>query len=181
VLYSETWGDYLCYFVVYGKDTRDGSFVSHLCRRLSEGDLPWWLQTNGYEVGRYLGRVNLVSLLPSAVLLAGVVVGLMYLGRAVWLRSPVDRDLMYSLLCLVVAMSMVGFFLYLIIYANPTGNNIKPAYVLHAFPFVAILAGGFLQLVRSRSKLAYRVMLGILLVSFLHNGPVMVTRFNTCV
>jgi len=180
IFYSETWGDYWCYFVVYGRNVRNGRFLSgwQLQKELSRDPPPLWLKTNRYDVRNYLGRVNLVSLFPSAILLAGIVVGIVYFGRFVGNYSANDRITMYSLLALVIAISFAGYFWFLVMYPKPgEGDTIKATYMLHTFPFVSILAGEFLQRIRQESIHVYQAILVLLAISTLHNFPVFITRY----
>jgi hypothetical protein len=85
--YSELWGDWECYFIVYGLDVRSNRFIGRgivLEEMLGGGVVPPWLKTNRYEVNGYLGRVNLVSLLPTAVFFMGILSGMTGVRRFPW-------------------------------------------------------------------------------------------------
>ncbi len=74
IFYSDTWGDYSAYFLIYAIDTRNNTFINgkSLERVIRAGKpYPEWLETNRFTFNTYLGQVNLVSLLPSAILAAG--------------------------------------------------------------------------------------------------------------
>jgi len=182
IFYSEFWGDYWCYFNVYGKDIRNNRFISglRLEKNLSENPPPLWLETNRYEVRKYLGRVNLISLFPSAILLVSVVLGTVYFGRFVSNYLMNDRIMMFSLLQLVIVISFMGYFWFLIMYPSSVGATIKATYMLQVFPFVSILAGEFLQKIRQKSVHAYRVILVLLGITVLHNFPIFITQHVVC-
>ena len=75
--YSEVWGDHEGYFLVYGREIGTGQVLSgdRLERVLAISEAPGRLVTNRDSIRGYLGRVNLLALLPSAVLGAGVLLG----------------------------------------------------------------------------------------------------------
>lgn len=188
--YSEFWGDYACYFLVYGRDARNGQFRQgwvlesnlFLAEAVKEPP-PWWLETNRYKIRGYLGRVNLVSLFPSAILLAGLILGMVYFGRFVGNYRANDRMAMYALLCLVIVISIVGYFWFLIRYPSPSsfphrGDTIKALYLLQIYPFVSIFAGEFLQRVKQKSIHVYQVISALLAISLLHNFPTFITRYT---
>ncbi len=178
--YSEFWGDYEAYFVVYGRDIESNTFASgkDLARRLAEGPSDMF-ETNRDDASRYLGRVNLVSLLPTTVLLAGVVLGMLVLGRAALTRDLSERDTMVALLQLVIIISGAGYLWFLIMYPNLTrGDTIKATYLVHVFPFVAILSAELLLRVRRHYRRLHAAIAILLVAVALHNLPVVITRYN---
>jgi hypothetical protein len=80
---------------------------------------------------------------------------------------------------LLVTSAYAGYFWFLVSYPSPDkGNTIKATYMLHTFPFVAVLVGCLLERLRDTS-LRLRLVAAVLLVAtFLHNLPAMVTRFR---
>ncbi len=182
ILFSDVWGDYWGYFAVYGRDTRTLKFVDGpaLSKILSEGSRPDWLETNYETMGAYLGRVNLVSTFPTAIALISLVVGAMGIVQRQGdnaLISP-GRDT-YAFLLLAIGTIMVGYFWFLIMYPSiGKGDTIKATFVLHAFPFIAIMVGIFLEHAKKRSRFLYRLILGGLGFSFIHNIPVMLTHYS---
>jgi hypothetical protein len=180
IFYSELWGDYQCYFIVYGKDTRTDNYISGawLEQLLSHRPVPAWLRTNREVVKNYLGRVNLVSLLPSAVFLAGLIFGLSYLLKGViFLNKGNEPTEIFSLIHLVVIVSVVGFAYFFILYPGNNGNNFKATYALQIFPFLSILAGEFVYIIKQRFKQLYMLILLLLMLAVLHNFPVFITRY----
>ena len=184
ILYSELWGDYWTAFLVRGVDTRDGSYMFggalHLAR--TQDPPPDWLTTNRESMARYLGRVNLVSLAPTALLLAGFGFGAFLTGRyllrgLVRAASPPSEDAMAvsTLLFLIVAATVAGYGWFLVMY--PRADTIKATYLLQIFPPLAILSGELLARLGDRSERAYRAIMLVLGLALLHNLPAMVTRF----
>jgi hypothetical protein len=179
IFYSEVWGDYWGYFVVYGKDTRKPKFLTgfSLNEILSKGARPAWLETNYETMSAYLGRVNLVSLFPSTLALASFVTAIWRVARARDESGARWRE--DALLLLVIAATMAGYLWFLIKYPNPgNGNTIKATYVLHVLPFVAILVGELLDRIQVRSDVCFRLMAGALLACWVHNFLAMVTNYQ---
>ena len=56
MLYADMWGDYWCFFSVYGIDTRSNTYISglELMTELAANPAPDWLITNRYTVNSYL-------------------------------------------------------------------------------------------------------------------------------
>ena len=180
--YSEFWGDYLCYFVVYGMDTKSGDFISGnmLEKTTSVRPYPRWLRTNRDTIKGYLARVNAVSLFPSVIMLAGFMLGTVYLVKSIFKsRDPEKIYTAFSLPQLVVLVSFAAFLYFLIIYPSPIkGDNIKAAYMLHVFPFLSILAGEFVYRIKQKSRFWYVTILILLVLSTAHNFPVFFTRYT---
>lgn len=180
--YSEFWGDYLCYFVVYGKDMRNGYFISGnvLEKAISTRPYPKWLRTNKDTIKGYLGRVNAVSLFPSMIMLAGFILGTFYLGKSIFKsRDPEKIYITFSLPQLVITVSFLAFLYFLIMYPSPIkGDNIKATYMLHVLPFLSILAGEFVCKIRQKSRFWYTTILILLLLSVVHNFSMFFTRYT---
>jgi hypothetical protein len=182
IFYSELWGDYWCFFAVYGRDTRKQKFLNghSLNHILSQGNHPDWLETNYETMSAYLGRVNLVSAFPSLLALVSLVIA----ARGILQRGANDPLLarqreIYAFSLLAIGTTMVGYFWFLIMYPNiGKGATIKATYVLQAFPFIAILTGIVLEHVEKRSRFLYRLILGGLCFSFVHNIFAMFTHYQ---
>ena len=180
IFYSEIWGDYWGYFAVYGKDTRTGDFIpaTHLEAIASEDPPPEWLETNRRPMGAYLGRVNLVSLFPTAIALGGLGLGVAQLVGFVRRRSVAGEAIAISFFALLIVTSLAGYFWFLVMYPSiGKGDTIKATYQLHIFPFVAILAGELLERLRQKSAGGYTAIIGGLAIVFVHNLPAMITHF----
>lgn len=182
IFYSEVWGDYWCYFTVYGRViiTSESTEGAALEQALSTGSQPDWLETNYGTASAYLGRVNLIGILPSVLALVSLVAAAMSA-----LRSHGDDPLaarqrvVLALSVLAIGMTMAGYFLFLIMYPSiGKGDTIKATYVLQIAPFLAILVGVFLGSVERRSRAAYCLLLGALCLVFFHNLPAMLTHYR---
>ncbi len=173
VFFSETWGDYWAHFVY----TRSHTIFA---------------SDNGVSLN-YLGRVNFVSLVPTIVLTGGMITGCVHMLRFIRPSNRVSSDLaeslerkdmlnrhaFFGLLVISILISLGSYIWFLIGYPNPRGDTVKATYMLHIFPLLAILASEFLRQVRSRSVALYWLLMGLLLLVFLHNLPVVITRFIT--
>lgn len=179
IFYSELWGDYWCYFSIYAKNGINGEFVSgkSLDRIFTREGIPDWLETNYEPMSKYLGRVNLVAIFPSIIALTSLVVaGLKSLNRDH--ITPHQRDINIFLV-LIIGTTMVGYFLFLVMYPNPEkGDTIKASYVLQIFPTLAILVGLLLDNLQKISRPIYYMILTGLCLCFVHNLPAMVTHFR---
>jgi hypothetical protein len=169
IFYSEVWGDYWEFFLVYAK--ANGAFLSG--RELAAPIPRPGVETNRATIAPYLGRVNAISLLPSLVLLGGLLNGLGPLLRLLR-RAPLDRrEAVLALLTLVVLVSMAGYFFFLVSYPETErGDTIKATYLLHVFPLSALLGSAFL----SRFPRARGTCLALVVLVFLHNLPALITR-----
>jgi hypothetical protein len=177
ILYSETWGDYEGYFLLVGRDARDGSVLSgaDFDARVPAKRHKYWLQTNRFEMGRYLGRVNLLALFPTALFVAGVIAAVpALLGRA---RDDGDAGLALPLL--VVAVSFGSFLLLLTVYPSLSGNMIKATYLLPAFPMLALLAGAWLDRASLRWPRTHALLVAGLLLVALHDGGAYLTAYRS--
>jgi hypothetical protein len=182
IFYSELWGDYWSYFVVYGRDTRTSKYIDgrNLNQILSKGSLPDWLETNYHTMGTYLGRVNLVSIFPSILAL----ISLMMVAVGIVQRHSDNtliarRREIYAFLLLAIGTTIVGYFWFLVMYPSiGKGDTIKATYVLHVFPFIAIMVAILLEHVKKRSRFLYRLLLGGLCFSFIHNIFAMLTQHS---
>ena len=180
IFYSDIWGDQRANFIVYGVDTRTGSRLTGrpLEDALMQTPSPDWLVTNRAAVAPYLGRVNLVSLFPSALALAALLLGVFHLWRLIWCRIITDETKALALCTLVVACSLAGYMWFLIMYPSlEHGDTIKATYMLQIFPFVAIMVGNLLHVVHQKSPVTYTVILALLGAVFVHNLPAMITRY----
>jgi hypothetical protein len=180
--YSETWGDYWGYFTLYGIDTRVRTFVNgyDLYQVLSTGSRPDWLETNYDTVGAYLGRVNLVSIFPSALGLLALVFGSIGVVRR---RShelfTTSQKESTGFLLLAIATSVGGYLWFLIMYPSiGTGDTIKATYMLQVFPFLSILVGNLLEYFNRKNHILYLFVLGCLVLTFAHNIFAMVTHYS---
>jgi hypothetical protein len=164
-LYSEVWGDYYQRFLIYrGFRRPDGRLVQ---------------DTNRPEMGRYLGRVNAVSLLPTLVLLGGLVVGAGHLRRLVR-AGALDQPAAVTgaVAGAVVALSLAAYAVFLGTVPEHDGDTIKATYLVHVAPLAAFLGADALGRLRDRSPRWFAVLaIGLLLVA-VHNYGTYVTRYT---
>lgn len=160
IFYSDTWGDYWGYL----------SFVRN--------DVLYY-KANGAEMIPYLGRVNLVSLFPSLILLGGLAWGGAALVRALRRRPFEVETTFIAFLFSIAVFSWIGYLWFLIAYPIlPSEINNKATYMIQIFMALPILAAFFLEKLRAFRPIFYRLaLLGVLLV-FVHNFPALVTRYN---
>jgi hypothetical protein len=178
--YSEVWGDHESYFLVYGSEMSTGRVVSgiRLENALATGEGLERLATNRDRISGYLGRVNLLALLPSAVLGGGVLLGCCYLARA--LLDPEScgtAELGGGFLALLVVASFGAYLWWLIKIPTDTGDTIKATYLLYVFPLVAVLGADFLRKLRQEVPSAFWGVAGALTFVAFHNGAAFVTRY----
>ena len=188
VFYSEIWGDYWGYFLVYGRNPETGVYVRGA--PLARDGLMGPLETNRTTIGSYLGRVNLFALIPSAVLLGGLVNGLFHLTRFIRRRNSGsnpdetqsdDREAespALSLLVLIVFSSLTGYFWFLLRYPEvEMGGTIKASYMLHIFPFLGVLSGELLMRLNRQSPRLFSALAILLAVIFIHNLKAVITHY----
>ena len=174
-MYADTWGDYYGYFLLYAWDARRDCYV-----RPADWDdfLPAkghkkWVGTNRYSRAPDLGRVNLVSLVPSLLLALGLALGL---GRAASLcaRAPERVDALAGLLAVTSVASVIGYVVLLLTIRHATGTTIKSVYMLQVLPLLALLGAVFAARVKERAPRAFAFLLAALVAVALHNAPVLV-------
>ena len=135
--------------------------------------------TNYHTMSRYLGRVNLVSLLPTALLLFSMFWAMAgcLTRRKLEQEASLQKQTKLFLLTVII-LSFSSYLWFLILYPDiGKGDTIKASYQLHIFPLMAIIAGFLLHEIAQKSKvLFYGILLSLLLVA-VHNFYAMVTHF----
>jgi len=153
VLYADTWGDYWCYWIVYGVDTATGGWAS--------GPLAAESPVNNRDaIAPFLVRVMILAVPATLLMLLGV-------QRGLW-PSPRRRDA--ALPALIVISTLAGYVV--LLYTYPVG--VKPGYQLHAAPFLAIAGALALTSLPGRTRIGTQVILSI---AALHNAPAYLTRY----
>ncbi|MCM8781780.1 MAG: hypothetical protein NC828_01850, partial [Candidatus Omnitrophica bacterium] len=95
------------------------------------------------------------------------------------IRNPSEIYTMFSLLELVIVVSFTAFLYFLIMYPSIVkGDNIKPSYILHIFPFLSILAAEFLYKLKEKSIRLYIIIVILIIFSVVHNFPIFFTRYT---
>lgn len=180
ILLSEAWGDYWCYWAVWGRDLAADRWVSgpELEGRLLAGEPATSLATNRAAVAAYLGRANLLALAPTVLALVALALGTRSALAA--LTHPVDDPDRGATFVLTVTIlgTLVGYGWFLVMYPNPgKGDTIKATYLLQIFPLWAVLGGAFLERLRSLSRAAWLTAVAILAVVFVHGAPLLFSRY----
>jgi hypothetical protein len=186
IFYSEIWGDYWQFFTVRGIDRQfgayiDGNFINTReaqMKDVSVGERRW--VTNRFEINGYLGRVNLVSLFPTFLMLSGLASGIFRLTRDLAKARIVNSpQVSLFLFTLIIIVSLAGYLWFLVLYARPGPTEVKATYMLQIFPFLALLTAEFLMKIKDTSKNLLKATLIGILVVFLHNLPTLFTNYNT--
>ena len=156
LLYSDFWGDYWGYFLLYSRrapgDKGGRYFTGRDAQRQRASDtLPE--RTNYDTVPAYLGRVNVVSALPSLILLSGVAWGLV--AGAIALRRRPDVAAGRLLASTLVLASSAGYFWFVVSYTDDKTDEIKASYLLQVVPCLALLSSAAIfALARRHPRLA---------------------------
>ena len=179
VFYSDFWGDYHAYFLISVRDRTTGEFWTgaQLQKWIgkTQGDLPKWIETNRYSFNLYLRKVNMVSIFPSILLIAGFLYGFWLLYRM--LRYPASTEsTALGLVALVAIITTAGYLWFVLTYPDSgDGDTIKATYLMQAYPFIALQGAALLQKIRNPRILA---LLGILLALVVaYNLPAMFTHY----
>ena len=178
--YSEIWGDYWFYFLVYGKDKRNDDLFAGLTlyEMLRRDHQPRWFRTNRSTIAPYLARLNIVGLFPTGLALAALVLGMVESLRYLFDPSPSLQRASVGLFMLLISVSLLGYLWFLIMYPNNLGDTIKATYMLHLFPLISVFVGRLMVWIRNRSLLTYRVLLYFVGFVLLHNLPAFFSRFS---
>jgi hypothetical protein len=150
VLYSETWGDYFCYWAVRadagaGWLTGDNAIAA-----------PAALSNRG-AMAPFLGRANVAGLLPTVVMVAGLAMFARHRGA--------------GLLAAIVGVTLMGYLALLIAYP---ALDVKPGYQLHAAPLLAVLGALLLTQLPPWPR---RLVQALVVAAAIHNAPLFVTHF----
>jgi hypothetical protein len=185
--YSETWGDYLCYFLVWARDTRKNSddgriFGPWLADKHPWRDPPPWLESNYIPMAGYLGRVNLVSLPPTAFAFVAVIAALIMVARrdrVSYSSEELPNERLGAIfILLLIASAAAGFLWWITLFPVPNGSAMKATYVLHLFPFVAVLVGLILQKIADRKPVFACLIMVVFVLVAVHNLGAMLTHYS---
>lgn len=153
ILYSDLWGDYWGYF----------SFTSRI--------LP--LGRNQATIGEYLARVNLVSLIPTFMLLIGVKQSFKSFKKND--KSPIKKLNLY--LVLSVFVSFFGYLWFLISFPSESGDTNKSIYIIQLFHLMGLCSALYLEEIKRVSKIRYFVIISLLFFVFIHNTSAFMSHF----
>jgi len=163
-MYTEIWGDYFAFFQYSLRIIQSGD--PEIVAKLIAARAP------------YLGRVNLVSLIPSLFLFGGFLYGLSQLFRAISFREADSTVLCNGLYAAAIIGTMIGYMWYVLTIIDPKGigGSIKGVYIFHTFPFIAILGGQLFAIIKRYSTSIYRFSIALLLAVAIHNTSAMITN-----
>lgn len=153
ILYSDLWGDYWGYF----------SFTS---RFLLEG-------RNQLNIGSYLARVNLVSLIPTIFLFYTF-------GKSIRSSQKLNNkklEILNKYIVFAVFISLIGYLWFLISYPTDSGDTNKATYIIHLFHLLGLSGVLYIEKLKtSNPKLSFSI-LTILFLVFIHNVSAMMSHF----
>ena len=154
IIYSDLWGDYWGYFSF----TRDAVLTGR----------------NQALIGDYLARVNIVSIIPTIILLLGFFSSLKLLRN----KPKKEKDYFYIYILLTIVVSFTGYIWFLIKYPSPpSGDTNKATYMIQAFHLLAFLGVNYLENLRLNSFNRYLVTIFLLLLTYIHNFSAMLTHY----
>tara|TARA_A100001011_G_scaffold652_1_gene758 strand:- start:5961 stop:7028 length:1068 start_codon:yes stop_codon:yes gene_type:complete len=153
ILYSDLWGDYWGYF----------AFTS---RALDIG-------RNQLLIGDYLARVNIVSLLPTVLLILGIKYSFNFSKKS----NTKYVSYFISYVSMTVLISFIGFLWFLISYPESSGDTNKATYIIHLFHLIGILSIIYLDKIRILSIKKYYSVVTLLVIVFFHNISAMMSHF----
>ncbi len=156
VFYSDTWGDYWGYFTYYKQNTGFGS--------------------NEKTIAPYLGRVNLLDILPSLLLAGGVGFCTLLLFRR---KLPATAEnFSLALVTLTAITSFAGFLWFVISYYPSAVSVNKAAYIVQLFLMLVFPGAELMERIRARAPIVYWILFAALGIILIHNLPGMITNYK---
>ena len=159
IFYSDTWGDYW-------------GFFTYIKNKSTYGEQGFG---NANEMGNYLGRVNLFSVIPTVVLGAGWLLAALRLFN--FKKSFSIDDAGITLFFFIATTSIIGFTVFIINYYTLDDSTLKASYILQFFVALTFLGADFLEWIRKSFRPLYALALILLGFVFLHNLPAFITRY----
>ena len=174
ILYTETWGDYWGYFSIYGRDPFRYLFGPEFEDALAK--TPLAIETNRFTFNNYLGRVNLVGLLPTVLALLAFGRALVRLPAFPRRVGPVTvAEIVPIIAVLVTSVSVLGYGWFLVRFPSiGKGDTIKATYMLHIFAPLALLTADYLR----RIPVPATGLLVAWAVLMMHNSLAVVTHYS---
>jgi len=149
ILYSDLWGDYWGYF----------SFTSNF---LDQG-------RNQKEIGDYLARVNIFSIIPTIFLVLG------FLN----LKKMDTNKIFNYFIKFAILSSFIGYLWFLVSYPEiPSGDTIKSTYIIQMFHLLAFSAAIYLEKIKESNLKKYNIIVLVLFIVYFHNIPSMLSHFG---
>ena len=148
ILYSDLWGDYWGYL----------AFTSNY---LNQG-------RNQLEIGNYLARVNIISLLPTFILVSGLFA----------IRNNEKYNVLIKYIRYSILITFIGYLWFLIKYPEiPSGDTIKSTYIIQMFHLIAFTSSLYLEKIKEKNKPFFTFVIFCLLAVFTHNISSMMSHF----
>ena len=148
ILYSDLWGDYWGYFVFVSRDLA-----------LGRGQM---------AIGDYLARVNIVSLIPTLIML----VGLYNFKRLNGSKT------FHGYIIISALVSFFGYLWFLVMYPElPTGDTIKSSYIIQLFHLIAIVSASYLEDLQKTNLKRYSIVIFLLTFCYFHNFSAYLSHF----
>ena len=134
----------------------------------------WDFGRNQETIGSYLGRINLLSLLPTYIYLFGFFVSFKLLNK----KNRNQNDIFKILIQLGVIFTFIGYLWFTIRYpAKPSGDSIKATYMIQLFHLIAFLGLDVLESFKNKSYQKYILFIASLIIVYFHNLPAMITHY----
>lgn len=151
ILYSETWGDYFGYFL-----------ITH-----AKGGL----EAN-YEIVPYLGRVNLLALLPTFLFVFGI-----FYFFVIFKKLNINQKIIYLTFLLCVSFMWIGYMWFVIKYPNYSkGDTIKATFILQLIQLLPFF--GSIFLIQNLKKMwIFNFLYSVLIFIIIYNIPAMISRY----
>jgi hypothetical protein len=150
VLYSDTWGDYWGYFIL----RKSGPYAN-------------------FDIVPYLGRVNLFSLIPTMLMLFGILYTIYNFKNLNF-----EQKVFYYIISSCILFTWLGYLWFLIKYPNPSkGDTIKATYILSLIQLLPFYLGNLMNKINKKSTLIYKIIFLSLIAVSAHNLPVLISRY----
>jgi hypothetical protein len=182
ILYCDTWGDFWMNFLIYGQNKK-GHYMqgNYLTRPLPLVKRP--VVTNMRKITPYLRRVMVFAILPTLVLIAGVVTGAMAIVRMARTRTsgadpPDVASVTGAFAAAVVLSTFAGYLWFISNYTDRSGDTIKASYILQTYPFLALMAAAFLRGLLDRTPAVAATIIVFVVGVTAHNVPAMFTNYE---
>ncbi len=181
IFYADTWGDYWGYFLIYARNVNTGQFSdgNTFQKLTAPAQFGPALETNRFTFNHFLGALNVLDLLPSAILIASFLFGCYVLVCFLTGHGHAELDRAIALLTMIAGVSLLGFLWFVIRYQSAAqgGDLVKTTYLLQMFPPLAFIGGSFMDHLWERGGFASRAAAGALGAVAIAELPAFVTHY----
>ena len=148
ILYSDLWGDYWGYFVFVSRDLALGRSQT--------------------VIGDYLARVNIISLIPTIIMLVGLYN----------FKKLNGSKAFHGYFIISTLFSFFGYLWFLVTYPElPTGDTIKSSYIIQLFHLIAIVSASYLEDLQKTNLKRYSAVILLLTFCYFHNFSAYLSHF----